>query len=166
MSLSITGKRWVKMSPWSIWLLLDIYMCPCMMSKGKFSSSEWILVDWNRYIWFRIWFCIWWCYFERRENVRWNCHLDRFDYCWTYICVHVRYRKGNPALQNEFPSFVIGLFDSEFDSASNDVTFNHGKTIGENVTLIDLTTVGHIYVSMYDVQGRVLLFRMNSLRLK
>jgi len=34
--------------------------------------------------------------------------------------------------RNEFPSIKMGLFDAEFDSASNGDTFIHGKTIGEN----------------------------------
>ena len=123
------------------------------MSKGKFSSSEWIPVDWNRSIRSRIWFCIEWCHFQSRENVGWKCHLDRFDYCWTYICAHVRYRKGNSCLQNEFPSIEIGLFDPEFDSASNDVTFNHGKTMGENVSLI-VSRLLYIYMCPCTISER------------
>jgi len=35
---------------------------------------------------------------------------------------------------NEFPSIKMGLFNAEFDSASNDDTSIHGKTIGKNFT--------------------------------
>ena len=225
MSLSITGKRWVKMSPWLSlycwtyicvhiryrnenpslqnefpWIeiglfdpefdsasnditfnhgktmgenvtlivsrLLYIYMCPCTISERESRSSEWIPVDWNRSIRSRIWFCIEWCHFQSRENVGWKCHLDRFDYCWTYICVHVWCPRESSPLQNEFPSIEIGLFDPEFDSASNDVTFNHGENDGWKCHLDCLSTVGHIYVSIYDIGTRIPLFRMNSRELK
>ena len=166
MSLSITGKRSVKMSPWSIWLLLDIYMCPCTIWERKSRSSEWIPFDWNRSIRFRIRFCIEWYYFQSRENDGWKCQLDCLSTVGHIYVSMYDIGKGIPLFRMNSRRFVIGLFDSEFDSASNDVTFNHGKTIGENVTSIESTTVGHIYVSMYDIRKRIPVFRMNSRRLK
>jgi hypothetical protein len=35
---------------------------------------------------------------------------------------------------NEFLFIKMGLFNAEFDSASNGGTFIHGKTIGKNFT--------------------------------
>src|SRR5262249_35075415 len=53
----------------------------------------------------------------------------------------------------------VGLFDSEFNSASNGDTFIDGKTVGKNFPWIFVLSPIHVYVTIYEIQERVLVLQ-------